>query len=83
MSDVEVEAQDVAEEYDLPLFGSILSCPKCGGEGFELHYHPAAVMESHCGQKWGWPAAQGVPEHVCRTCLRCGYGWPESTYVPS
>ena len=43
------------------------ACPKCGGDG-EYSMAPAC--------KWVRESL-GVPEHILRTCLRCGYTWRE------
>lgn len=77
---------DIPDHYDLPFFGSTVACMKCGnGEGsdngdraFKTEYHQAGVLGQPCGTTFGWPQVQNLGEHLCRTCKRCGYGFPEA-----
>lgn len=61
---------------DLPAFGSITRCPKCGIEFTyaaipTLHYCRATCILPSC------PLDLDI-EHLHRNCPRCGYPWAEA-----
>lgn len=68
---------DVPDHYDLPMHGSIVNCPKCGAPTPLVAFHGHGVLSEPCGQRFGFPDIQNLGEHLCRTCTRCAYGWPE------
>ncbi len=87
--DPPVNPLDIPDHYDLPMHGSILSCPKCGSDqrtedgkvkGLRTVYHAKGVLHSPCGERFGWPDVQNLGEHLCRICERCRYGWPEAVF---
>ena len=73
----EVDPLDIPDHYDLPMYGSIVACPKCNGDKVRTEYHPHGVLSEPCGTRFGWPNIQNLGEHLCRKCARCKYGWPE------
>lgn len=75
--DAPVDPLDIPDHYDLPMYGSIIACPKCGNEKVNTQYHPHGVLSEPCGTRFGWPNIQNLGEHLCRKCTRCRYGWPE------
>lgn len=87
--DPPVDPLDIPDHYDLPFHGSILSCPKCGGDqrtddgkvkGLRTYYHQQGILHAPCGQRFGWPEVQNLGEHLCRVCEKCRYGWPEQVF---
>lgn len=78
--DEQVDPLDLPDHYDLPMHGSITCCPKCGGDKVRTDYHPHGVLSEPCGTRFGWPDIQNLSEHLCRTCTRCRYGWPEEVF---
>lgn len=76
--DEPVNPLDIPDEYDLPMYGSIMMCPKCRGDRVKTEYHPHGVLSGPCGNRFGWPNVQNLGEHLCRTCANCSYGWPEA-----
>lgn len=87
--DPPINPLDIPDHYDLPMHGSILSCPKCGGDqrtddgktkGLKTYYHQQGILHAPCGQRFGWPDVQNLGEHLCRVCDKCRYGWPEQVF---
>lgn len=94
--DPPVEDLDIPDQFDLPPYGLIVSCPKCGHgasatvvsdddapsrrneSALTTVYHHKGVLDQPCGVQFGWPNIQGLGEHLCRKCNRCGYGWAEA-----
>lgn len=52
-----------AEEDVTETFSETRPCPKCGGRWIDNAYKRAV--------------APHTPEHIWRTCTRCGYSWKE------
>jgi hypothetical protein len=73
----DVDPLDIPDHYDLPMHGSIPVCPKCGNDSLRVDYHAHGVLGDPCGNRFGWPDVQNLGEHLCLTCTRCKYGWPE------
>lgn len=78
--DAPVNPLDIPDHYDLPMHGSILCCPKCSNAKVKTDYHAHGVLSEPCGIRFGWPNIQNLGEHLCRTCIRCKYGWPEQVF---
>jgi hypothetical protein len=76
----EIDPLDIPDHYDLPMYGSILLCPKCSHDKVRTEYHSHGVLSEPCGTRFGWPDIQNLGEHLCRTCGRCRYGWPEQVF---
>lgn len=58
----------------MKLYNPSAACPKCGHKSissvYEEYYHPMErYYHDHMFDK--------KQEHICRTCQRCGYQWPE------
>lgn len=72
----------MTEENGLRPFSEEPYCPKCRGKHFMTSYHLYVVQkegqETPC-ELWQRAGLLGdeVPEHLCRVCGLCGYGWPE------
>lgn len=41
-------------------------------------FHQGAVLGAPCVEHFGWPEAQAIGPHLCKTCLSCGFAWPEA-----
>lgn len=82
-NDPPIDPLDIPDEYDLPMCGSILACPKCSGNQVKVEYHSVGVNSEPCGKTFGWPQVQNLGEHLCKTCIRCKYGWPERVFSGS
>lgn len=85
--DAPVNPLDIPDAYDLPIYGSVQACIKCGlGAGtddtpaWRTEYHPAGVLGKPCGETFGWPQVQNLGEHLCLTCTRCKYGFPMAVW---
>lgn len=48
------------------------ACPKCGRDPTD----PSDPMPFDCYAKTEWVCAS--PDHLLRTCVRCGYQWREA-----
>lgn len=53
-------------------------CPKCAGEQVTLTYHSTGLAGSPCWPETSVQDRVFVP-HLCKHCLRCGFGWCEQT----
>lgn len=90
VEDAPINPLDIPDHYDLPIHGSIQTCPKCGNgksegstssvEFIRTTYHPGGVLGEPCGERFGFPDVQNLGEHLCRRCKRCHYGWPEAVW---
>lgn len=85
--DAPVNPLDIPDHYDLPIYGSVQACIKCGlgsTEGdhvaFRTEYHSGGVLGQPCGETFGWPEVQNLGEHLCLTCTRCSYGFPMAVW---
>jgi hypothetical protein len=82
---------------ELPWYGSVESCPKCGtnaGSPAESPVEPDASTVYHSERqirellKPPYPPCTSIPlttdlgEHLCRTCQVCGFGWCEAVLSP-
>lgn len=78
---------------ELPRYGTVESCPKCGaaaGAGSAVESDATTVY--HSGRmprdapappcSGAFYADLGLGEHMCRTCQACGYGWCEAVLKP-
>lgn len=62
---------------DLPPFNENAACLKCRGTDISARYigKPTDhLWRPQCGQ-----ASWSAPEHIDRSCRRCGYEWAEAT----
>lgn len=81
--DAEFVATEAAEEvedlYPMAPSGVITDCPKCGADegAIKTEFHDGGRLNGPCGARFGWPDVQYIGEHVCRSCRRCAFGWPE------
>lgn len=76
--DEPVNPLDIPDHYDLPMYGSIMMCPKCRHDRVRTTYHAHGILSEPCGTRFGWPDVQNLGEHLCRQCTNCSYGWPEA-----
>jgi hypothetical protein len=77
----------VSATAGLPAYtGPDRPCPGCGMPVVLTEYHPAAVLWPHemaghrppCADLTHLARPAGRGQHLCRLCLNCGCGWPES-----
>lgn len=64
-------------------------CPLCGFPGAMTEWHwavpPApkqAALRTPCAGHPRLAARDGKGEHLCRVCMKCGYGWTEACTGP-
>jgi hypothetical protein len=64
----------------LPRFDAKASCLKCGGYDVATQWHHVGLRSSSfsCAEVRRLDTSF-PPEHLCRTCRRCGYVWAEMT----
>jgi 5-methylcytosine-specific restriction endonuclease McrA len=55
-------------------FSHFPSCSKCGHDKAETQYHAPLTVALAAGG-----SSELAPEHIERTCERCGYTWKEAT----
>jgi hypothetical protein len=77
---------------ELPECHSVDRCPKCGAyaaDSAAMSYHRDMLgttnRDAPCDEFLLYtPSEQteGLKEHLCRRCHRCGYGWLERVYQP-
>ncbi len=65
------------------------TCPLCGFPGAMTEWHwavpPApepAALRTPCAGHPGLTVRDGRGEHLCRVCMKCGYGWTEACTGP-
>jgi hypothetical protein len=82
-SGVVVEYVPEPRNWHLLPQGSVTTCPKCAAmtEHLITAYHSALRLSDPCGRMF-IADRQGseftdFPEHLCRTCRQCNYGWVE------
>lgn len=65
-------------------------CPSCGLPGPMTEWHRAGPLgpadmagrRPPCADRPDLALPDGQGEHLCRTCLNCGYGWAETCADP-
>lgn len=74
---------------ELPRFGTVLTCPKCGAPSLEMVsvvYHAEAQMHvsgrTPCTDLYmrsgdDIDVEEALENHLCRSCGRCGFEWVE------
>lgn len=77
---------------ELPECNSVERCPKCGAyaaDSASMAYHRDMVgtdtNAAPCDEFRMYHTSEemeGLKEHLCRRCHRCGYGWLEHVYRP-
>ncbi len=65
------------------------TCPLCGFPGAMTEWHWAippppkqAALRTPCAGHPGLATQNGREEHLCRVCMKCGYGWTEACTGP-
>lgn len=75
---------------NFPDANTVLHCPKCGAITAEVastQYHShllQAEPEIPCGElvfTFDSEDLEGIDEHLCRKCRRCGFGWIEAVML--
>ena len=69
------------ENADIPKFGSVRQCPKCGYEEEEEDFK--VVYAGRACEYVGWKLVIGGPSRMKRVCPRCNWRWYERTYEDS
>ena len=71
---------------DYPEFNSVPKCKMCGYEPlyegekpFPMKYHPSEPERRFSMFPFKPTILSAKPEHIRRTCPRCGYAWHERT----
>jgi hypothetical protein len=67
---------------ELPPFDGTARCPKCDGDLILTVWHdgPHAYTAARACAAVTFVRTSYPPEHLCRTCQRCHYRWPEAVF---
>jgi hypothetical protein len=83
--EVQEESEELVHlEMGMRPFSEEILCPKCTFSGVKAEWHVMAIfnhLPTYPCEDWleRGMLTGPVGEHLCRTCSRCGYGWPERT----
>jgi transcription elongation factor Elf1 len=62
----------------LPPYRPRAKCPKCGHQKVDTTFHAAKMFYQDGCVFAGWHGGKMQREHLHRTCLHCGFEWPEA-----